>query len=63
MLIFPITMRTITLLYTIFFIFTIIGDHDPADAAHLGGLVFGFLVPYLAGPTWGRYLMCPTKAQ
>jgi membrane associated rhomboid family serine protease len=54
MLAFPLSMRTLTLLYTVFFIFTVIGDRQLADAAHLGGLAFGFFAPYLAGPVWQR---------
>ncbi len=42
MLVIPITMRTLVLLYTILFAFTVIGDRDSSDAAHLGGLAFGF---------------------
>src|SRR5262249_4759651 len=52
MLVVPITMRTLTLLYTILFIFTVIGDRNVSDAAHLGGLAFGFFAPYLAGKQW-----------
>ena len=44
MMIIPITMRTLAMLYTIFFIFTVFGDRDPSDAAHLGGLAFGFFI-------------------
>ncbi len=42
-MIIPMTMRTMALLYTVFYIFSIIGDRDVADAAHLGGLAFGFI--------------------
>lgn len=44
MMVIPITMRTLALLYSILFFFTVLGDKDQSDAAHLGGLVFGFVV-------------------
>jgi membrane associated rhomboid family serine protease len=56
MMVIPITMRTLALLYTVFFIFTIIGDKSLSDAAHLGGLAFGFFTPWLAGPAMGRFV-------
>ena len=42
MMIIPITMRLLAILYAILFILTIAGDRDFQDAAHLGGLVFGW---------------------
>ncbi|HVT90436.1 MAG TPA: rhomboid family intramembrane serine protease [Tepidisphaeraceae bacterium] len=57
MLVIPITMRTLALLYAVLFTFTVIGDRNMSDAAHLGGLVFGFLAARYAGhwfhqPRW-----------
>jgi membrane associated rhomboid family serine protease len=39
----PITLRTLALLYTVIFVLSVIGDHNLSNAAHLGGLAFGFL--------------------
>ena len=41
MLVIPITMRTLAILYTVLYLFTIIGDRNMSDVAHLGGLAFG----------------------
>ena len=41
MLVIPITMRTLAILYTVLYIFTIVGDRSLSDAAHLGGMAFG----------------------
>jgi membrane associated rhomboid family serine protease len=43
MMIIPMTWRVIALLYGILFLFLIIGDRSHSDAAHLGGLVFGWV--------------------
>lgn len=50
----PITMRTLVLLYTVLFVFTVIGDRNPSDAAHLGGLAFGFFTVRFGGHVWQR---------
>ncbi|MCC6422538.1 MAG: rhomboid family intramembrane serine protease [Phycisphaerales bacterium] len=55
MLVFPMTMRTMAVLFGILYLLTIIGDRNTADAAHLGGLIFGFLLVYAGGPFYGRY--------
>jgi len=54
MLVFPMTMKTMAVLFGILYLLTILGDRNTADAAHLGGLVFGFLLVYAGGPLWGR---------
>jgi membrane associated rhomboid family serine protease len=51
-MIIPMTMRTMALLYTVFYVLSIIGDRNPADAAHLGGLVFGYLSVRYGAPLW-----------
>jgi rhomboid family protein len=51
-LIIPMTMRTLALLCTVFYVLSIIGDRDPADAAHLGGLAFGFLSVRFGRGVW-----------
>lgn len=47
---FPITMRALAGLYGVFFLLSTFADRNFSDAAHLGGLLFGFLAPYFAGP-------------
>lgn len=49
-LFFPITMRALAGLYGLFFLLSTFADRNFSNAAHLGGLVFGFLAPYFAGP-------------
>jgi membrane associated rhomboid family serine protease len=51
MMIIPMTWRVIALLYGVLFLFLVIGDRSHADAAHLGGLVFGWVAC-----TWGTRL-------
>ena len=41
-----IPIRIAAALYGVFFLLSISGDKDPADAAHLAGLIFGFFAPY-----------------
>lgn len=54
MLVFPMTMKTMSILFGILYLLTILGDRNTSDAAHLGGLVFGFLLVYSGGPIWNR---------
>lgn len=54
MLVFPMTMRMMATLFAILYILSIIGDRSLSDAAHLGGLVFGVLVPLVGSPFWSR---------
>ena len=49
LIVLPITMRTLALLYGVLYTLTVIGDRNVSDAAHLGGLVFGYLLPRTAG--------------
>ncbi|MGN6727377.1 MAG: rhomboid family intramembrane serine protease [Tepidisphaeraceae bacterium] len=39
------------------YLLTIVGDHDYSNAAHLGGLAFGFFAPWLGGPLLVRQQM------
>ncbi len=41
-----IPIRVAAALFGILYLLTIAGDKDPSDAAHLGGLIFGFFAPY-----------------
>ncbi len=56
-LIFAIPIRVLAVLLAIIYVLTIIGapDHGFSDAAHLGGLAYGFLSPYAFGPAWSRF--------
>ena len=41
LIVIPMTMRTLAILYAVLYLFTIVGDRNMSDAAHLGGLAFG----------------------
>ena len=43
--------------HAILYLLTIVGDHDYSNAAHLGGLAFGFFAPWLGGPLLVRQQM------
>lgn len=49
-----IPMRWFAVLAAILYLLTTVGDRDFSDAAHLGGLAFGFFAPLLAGPVISR---------
>jgi membrane associated rhomboid family serine protease len=52
MILLPMTMRTMALLFGTLYLLSVLGDRNPSDAAHLGGLVFGWLLPRYAGRAW-----------
>ena len=52
MMIVPVSARGLALLYAVVYTLTVLTDKDMSDAAHLGGLVFGFVAPYLGGNLW-----------
>lgn len=54
LLFFPVAIRTAALLLGILFTLTAVADRDLSNAAHLGGLLFGFFAPWLAGPVISR---------
>jgi membrane associated rhomboid family serine protease len=54
LLIFPVPIRLLALLLALLFTLVVIGEHDGAQACHLGGLAFGFLAPYYGSGLWGR---------
>jgi len=57
MMVIPITMRTLAILYTVLYLFTIIGDRNMSDAAHLGGMAFGAAAVFFGrrfGGVWER---------
>jgi len=45
-----IPIRVFAALLAILYVLTTVGDRNFSDAAHLGGLAFGFLAPWVAGP-------------
>lgn len=47
--VFPISIRLLAVLLGLLWFLTVISSGNPTDAAHLGGLAFGFAAPY-----WGR---------
>lgn len=54
LLIIPLTMRTLALLYAVFYTLTVFADKNLSDAAHLGGLAFGWLLPRYASAWWAH---------
>lgn len=50
LLLFSVPIRVAAALFALLFLLTAVGDHDYSNAAHLGGLAFGFLAPWLAAP-------------
>ena len=55
LLFFPLPIRTAVALFGAFYLLSTVADRNPSDAAHLGGLAFGFIAPYLAGPQLARF--------
>jgi membrane associated rhomboid family serine protease len=49
-LFFPLPIRVAAGLFGAFFLLSAIADRDLSNAAHLGGLAFGFFAPYVGGP-------------
>lgn len=49
---FPVPIRILTGLLAVLYLLTVFGDKDMSDAAHLGGLAFGFIAPWAGGPIW-----------
>ncbi len=58
-----IPIRVFTALLGILYVLTVVGDRSFSDAAHLGGLAFGYLAPWLAGPVLSRQIMAYRRAQ
>lgn len=53
---FPVPIRVLTGLLAVIYLLTVFGDRNLADAAHLGGLAFGFFAPWLAGPALTHFI-------
>jgi hypothetical protein len=49
-----IPIRVFAALAGILYLLTVVGDRNPSDAAHLGGLVFGFFAPYYGRHLWQK---------
>ena len=47
MMVIPMTMRVMAILFAVLYLFTIVGDRNMSDAAHLGGMAFGAAFVYL----------------
>ena len=54
LLFFPVPIRVGVALFGAFFLLSTVADRDLSNAAHLGGLAFGFFAPWVAGPWVGR---------
>ena len=52
---FSLPIRVFVGLIAAFFLLTVIGERDLSNAAHLGGLAFGFFAPWLGGPILASY--------
>jgi membrane associated rhomboid family serine protease len=48
--------RAVAALFALWYVLTVVASHDLANAAHLGGLVFGFLAPLYAAPLWRNFV-------
>jgi rhomboid family protein len=52
---FMVPIRVAAALFAAFFLLSAVADNDLSDAAHLGGLAFGFFAPWFAGPALSRW--------
>jgi membrane associated rhomboid family serine protease len=60
LLVFPVRIRLAVALFAFYFTLTVITEGNLSNAAHLGGLAFGWFAPYFGGPFWYR-LQARTK--
>ena len=49
-----IPIRVFAALAGVLYLLSVAGDRNPSDAAHLGGLIFGFFAPYYGRHVWHR---------
>jgi hypothetical protein len=54
-ILFLIPIRVLAILLGVLYLLTVVGEHNLSNAAHLGGMVFGVMVPWLLGPAWTRF--------
>ena len=52
---FPLPIRVAVALIGAFYLLSAVADRDPSNAAHLGGLAFGFFAPWVAGPWMTKF--------
>jgi len=55
LLFFALPIRIAVALIGAYYLLSALADRNPSDAAHLGGLAFGFFSPWLAGPWLARF--------
>jgi membrane associated rhomboid family serine protease len=55
LLVFPVPIRVAVGLFGAFFFLSTVADRNPSNAAHLGGLAFGFFAPWIGGPWAARF--------
>jgi len=56
LLIFPVPIRIAVALIGAFYLLSALADRNLSNAAHLGGLAFGFFAPWLAGPILAKQM-------
>jgi membrane associated rhomboid family serine protease len=54
-LVFPVPIRVAVGLFGAFFLLSALADRNLSNAAHLGGLAFGFFAPWIAGPWVSKF--------
>lgn len=63
LIVITIPIRVVAVLFAIWYVLTVVASHDLSNAAHLGGLVFGFAAPYYGGPVWRNFQRRAHRAQ
>ena len=51
---FAVPIRILAVLLAVIYVLSMLGERDASDAAHLGGLAFGYFAPMLLSPMIGR---------
>lgn len=54
-LVFPVPIRVAVGLFGAYYLLSSLADKNLSDAAHLGGLAFGFFAPWVAGPWLSKF--------
>ncbi|HWB54882.1 MAG TPA: rhomboid family intramembrane serine protease [Tepidisphaeraceae bacterium] len=55
LIVITIPIRAVAILIALWYALTVVAGHDLSNAAHLGGLAFGFLAPYFGRPMVQRF--------
>lgn len=63
LVIITIPIRAVAIIIALWFALTVVADHNLSNAAHLGGLAFGFLAPYYGAPLWHNFQRRVHRAQ